>query len=177
MTKVVSINPLSSSSIEDAIAQIEAIQYKLKKLEEFNSYLKSLADAGVAIAQNYFDQGYLYNTWGGDYGNVVVTSKMTENGFIVEASGKQVLFMEFGAGVYYNGTGSYPEELPTGITHIGGYGKHNGLKQAWGYYQDNETKAGLTITRGVPSLQAMYKSKKYIVREVERRVKELLKND
>ena len=175
--KTIRINPLSQSSVENAIMQIEALQAKLKKLEEFNKYLQTLEGAGVAIAQMQFDQGYLYNPfeaygYGGDYGNVTVTSKMTDNGFVIEANGEQVLFMEFGAGITYSGE-AYEGERPEGIVGIGQYGKGRGSRRAWGYYNPN-SKSGLTITYGVPALQGMYRAKKHIMQEVEKKVKELL---
>lgn len=180
--KTISINPLSTASRENAIAQIDALQEKLKKLEEFEKYLRSLAGAGIAIAQMHYDQGYLYNNaYGGDYGNVSVTSKETDNGFVIEANGKQVLFMEFGAGITYSGQ-AYEGERPSGIVGIGEYvapypvnktGIPHGNQKAWGY-EDSSSDTGLVITRGVPALQGMYRAKQYIMREVEKKVKELL---
>lgn len=174
--KKVSVNPLSPASVDNAIFQIERIQLKIQKLEEFDKYLKSLAGAGVAIAQDRFDRGYLYNPfaiygYGGEYGNVTVTTRMLDNGFVLEADGEQVLFMEFGAGITYSGE-AYEGERPAGIANIGEYGDGKGKQKAWGYYNDNSV-SGLTVTYGVPALQGMYKAKQHVMREVEKKFKEI----
>ena len=39
---------------------------------------------------------------------VTVSGKITDNTLIISAKGEQICFLEFGAGVYYNGTDSYP---------------------------------------------------------------------
>lgn len=175
--KKISVNPLNMASVDNAIAQIEALQEKITKLEKFNEYLRTLAEAGVIIAQENFDMGYLYNPfeiygYGGDYGNVDVTSRMTDNGFVIEANGAQVLFMEFGAGITYSGE-AYQGERPEGIVGIGEYGKGRGNREAWGY-KNPASKTGLTITYGVPALQGMYRAKEHIMHEIEAKVKELL---
>lgn len=179
--KTIRINPLSTASRENAIAQIEALQDKLHKLERFDEYLKTLAEKGVATAISRFSVADMFNINGvGEYGlkNAHVSSRMTDNGFVIEANGSQVLFMEFGAGVYYEGWQSYPDERPAGIASIGNSpreGKGMGNRQAWGYYRNGDkSKENLVITHGVPALAGMYYAKKQIMLEVEKKVKELL---
>lgn len=178
--KTISINPLSTASRENAIAKIDALIEKIHKLESFDEYLKTLADKGVATAISRYSVADMFNINGvGEYGlkNAHVSSRMTDNGFVIEADGSQVLFMEFGAGVYYEGWQSYPDERPSGIVGIGQYGDGNGQRQAWGYYRGgerNEDGSNLVVTHGVPALAGMYYAKKQIMLEVEQKVKELL---
>lgn len=180
--KTIRINPLSQTSVNDAILQIEALQAKLKKLEEFDKYLQTLANAGVAIAQANFDRGAVYKSWTKktkdhpseyveNYTGVTVTTKPIPNGFVIEADGEQVLFMEFGAGVYHSGQAYEGNRADfAGIVGIGEYGNGNGKRKAWGY----PSESGLLITHGVPALNGMYRAKRHILIEVEKKLKELL---
>ena len=172
-SRTIHIDISSASGIQKAIYDIELIQEKLRKMEEINAYLDKLSGYGVIIAQNAFNDGYLYNnSYGGDYGNVTVTATQTDNGFIIEAAGEQVLFMEFGAGVYYSGR-AYEGERPEGIVGIGEYGKKRGKRKAWGYYQNGD-KASLVITHGVPALQGMYLAKKRIMEDTRKFIQGVL---
>ena len=186
--KTISINPLSTASRENAIAQIDALIEKIHKLEKFKDYLQTLAEQGVVTAQSRFDEGVVYKsfipdpkkgakrptgvhrTYVDNYTGVKVASKRTDNGFIITADGEQVLFMEFGAGVYWSGQ-AYPDERPEGIVGIGEYGDGHGKQKIWSYYAEDGT---VRMTRGVPALAGMYYAKKQIMLEVEQKVKELL---
>lgn len=185
--KTIRINPLSQTSVNDAILQIEALQAKLKKLEEFDKYLQTLANAGVAIAQANFDRGAVYKAWNkknkehptveyvDNYVGVTVKSKPIPNGFVIEADGEQVLFMEFGAGVYHSGQAYEGNRADfAGIVGIGEYDKHNGTRRTWGWYPNEDDKTFVMLTHGVPALNGMYRAKRHILIEVEKKLKELL---
>ena len=63
------------------------------------------------------------------------------------------LAVEFGAGVYHNGSpGSspHPHGAELGMT-IGGFGKGNGKKEVWGFYENGELK----LSRGTPARMPM----------------------
>lgn len=59
----------------------------------------------------------------------------------ITVSGKDATFMEFGAGIHFNGTGAgnHPKAGDMGIT-MGMYGSGNGNKDKWGIPSDKETK-------------------------------------
>ena len=64
---------------------------------------------------------------------------------VVIASGEDAIWIEFGSGVYYNGspgTSPHPSGAELGFV-IGGYGDGNGKKNAWGY-KDETGKVILT---------------------------------
>lgn len=72
---------------------------------------------------------------------------------VVVANGEDAVWVEFGAGVYHNGSpGSspHPNGAELGMT-IGGFGKGNGKKEVWGFYEDGELK----LTRGTPARMPM----------------------
>ena len=88
----------------------------------------------------------------------------------VVATGKAVLFIEFGTGV--NQPDGHPEQQYQRGTYGKGYGKFN----AWGYYGEPGTngivkpvKKGsrqLVITRGNPSNMSMYDAKKHLEQNI-----------
>ena len=82
------------------------------------------------------------------------------------------MFIEFGAGVFYNGAaGSSPHDkgVVNGMV-IGSYGEHHGIQKVWGYYDDDGT---LVLTHGVEAQMPVYKADMEIIQkyvEVARRV-------
>ncbi len=72
---------------------------------------------------------------------------------VVVASGEDAVWVEFGAGVYHNGSpGSspHPHGAELGMT-IGGFGKGNGKKEVWGFYENGELK----LSHGTPARMPM----------------------
>ena len=72
---------------------------------------------------------------------------------VVVANGEDAVWVEFGAGVYHNGSpGSspHPHGAELGMT-IGGFGKGNGKKEVWGFYENGELK----LSRGTPARMPM----------------------
>lgn len=126
---------------------------------------KRLAELGCTRAKLDFSNA-IYD----GENDVEVNIKPIDNGYAVVASGNAVMFIEFGAGVYYNGSGSYPGELEPGVVGIGEYGQGRG-KNNWWYYSgplgngtgEPSTKVpGLNITHGNPPAAAMYHAKREV---------------
>lgn len=99
-----------------------------------------------------------------------VTVEPVPNGYKIIASGGSVFFIEFGAGVYYNGSEPYPEPRPAGIVGIGEYGKGKGKQNAWGFYDDS---GDLVVTRGNPAAMPMYHASRVMFQDVERIAREV----
>ena len=94
----------------------------------------------------------------------------------ISATGNQVLFIEFGAGKYfYTDTatrmfkGVMPNDRPSSIFDIGGYGQHRGLDDVWFYksqtgresenahwVKNNRNNEPIMITHGNRPARAMY---------------------
>lgn len=68
--------------------------------------------------------------------------------------GSEVLFVEFGAGVHFNGSGSPNPYASTLGYEIGGYGKHQGLNDFWFYREDGE----LIKSHGTKATMPMYRA-------------------
>jgi hypothetical protein len=108
-----------------------------------------IANLIVAKAQQGFNSATLND--GSRNASVQVYAKMrSEDGLIVVvAEGEDAVWVEFGAGVSYNGsvgTSKHPKGGELGFT-IGSYGMGKGKRRKWGYYQDGE----LYLTRGTPT--------------------------
>ena len=90
---------------------------------------------------------------------------------VVVASGEDAVWVEVGAGVYHNGSpGSspHPNGAELGMT-IGGFGKGNGKKKVWGYYEDGELK----LTRGTPARMPMARAVTTVCNDIKEIAKEV----
>lgn len=106
-----------------------------------------IADLITTKAQQGFSSATLND--GTKTANVKVYPKRSDGIMIVVAEGKDAVWVEFGAGVYHNGSAgssSHPKGGELGFT-IGSYGTGRGKRKMWGYYQDGD----LYLTRGTPT--------------------------
>lgn len=104
--------------------------------------------------------------------DVSVTVDENENVSLVIAHGKEAVFVEFGAGVYYNSGGSVHPSRPPGIVSIGEYGHGYGKRQIWGYYDEN---GNLHLTHGTPASAPMFYAAKEIARLIPDIAREVFK--
>lgn len=90
---------------------------------------------------------------------------------VVVASGEDAVWVEFGAGVYHNGSAGsspHPHGAELGFT-IGGFGKGNGKRQTWGYYEEGELK----LTHGTPANMPMTRAVTTVCNEIAQIAKEV----
>lgn len=125
-----------------------ALDKKMSELLERLAYI-GVKDASIRFAQSY--------TPGEP---VDCHAEPTKNGWKIVAEGKDVCFIEFGAGVYYNGTEPYPISRPNGISNIGEFGKGRGKQEGW-WYGDHQ------YTHGTPAAMPMYHASKEILDSIE----------
>lgn len=164
--KPIQINALSLTSIEKAIADIEAFKKKLKRLEE--ELPKVLAEFGKDFAQAEYNNAWYDVLWDGEptSANISVTTEPVEHGFRVRADGAEVCFVEFGAGVFFEKAGLvYKGERPPEIDGIGEYGYGLGKNDLWSF---EDSKKNRQVTYGTPPSNTMY----YTGEEIRRRVEE-----
>lgn len=86
-----------------------------------------------------------------------VTVTVQENGNVttIIASGPDIIWVEFGTGVYHNGVvgaSPHPKGEELGFV-IGGYGKGRGKQRTWAYIDPD---IGRTFTHGIPAYKTMY---------------------
>jgi len=156
MSKTIQLT-LTEESINKAIREVNAYA---SGLPEKAARLGQLVAERVAwSASSGFSSAVADDIFtGGDRPSADVSVDITEEGnlFIVIASGKDAVFIEFGAGVYYNGApGSSPH--PKGAENgflIGQYGKGYGKRNVWAL--PGSTRDNPILTHGTPAAMPMY---------------------
>lgn len=168
--KVISFG-LSEQDIDRAIKELA--QYKEGFKSKCEELLRRVAERLAEEVQSGFN-GAIVDDLTEKSGNprkasVNVRAENRGDYFAVVADGTDAVWVEFGAGVYHNGSaGSSPNPFAattTGVPNppiaIGSFGR-NGRKQAWGFYEDGELK----ITHGTPAAMPMYNAVQTVSREV-----------
>ena len=166
--KVISLS-LSTKDINRAIKEIE--KYKQELLRKEKEFLERLAYAGVKEASLRFTTA-IYD----GVNDATVDLEQTPTGYAIVARGNAVAFIEFGSGVYHNGSEPYPNPRPAGIVGIGEYGKGKGKRRAWFYNGEPGTNgevqpSGVVKTRGNPAAMPMY----YASEEMRRSILQIAK--
>lgn len=150
--KVISFG-LSTSEIDRAMRELA--DYKQEILQKTELLREKVAERLADEAKNGFSGAVVDDlTRGGQrFAQVDVSVDNRGSVTVVVASGEDAVWVEFGAGVYHNGSpGSspHPHGAELGMT-IGGFGKGNGKKEVWGFYEEGELK----LTRGTPARMPM----------------------
>ena len=145
---------LSTKGINRAIKELD--RYKQEILRKEQRLLEGLSALGLSEAKVRFTSAMYDGT-----NDVTVSLDKIENGYVIEAKGRAVAFIEFGAGVYYNSTDPYPAPRPDGIVGIAEYGQGKGKRRAWYYKGDAGTNGevqenGAIKTRGNPAAMPMW---------------------
>lgn len=172
MSRTITIDIFDTASIQAAIRQLEAYKRWLNdKAEELKRRVAFLIATNAreifnnAVADDLINEAAII-------GNVDVTVEHNGNVTLVIAKGEDAVFMEFGAGVYHNGSvGSSPNPLGANLGFtIGSYGLGNGAKNVWGFKDEN---GDLHLTHGVPASMPMYRSMMAVVNNIEQIAREV----
>lgn len=173
MSRTITIDIFDPASIDRAVREIEDYKrFVVSKCEELRKRVAFLIATNArnifsyAVADDLINEGYVI-------GSVDVTVQHEDNNVtVVIASGKDAVFMEFGAGVYHNGAvGSSPNPLGAGLGFtIGSYGKGNGRKEVWDFKgEDGE----IHLTHGVPASMPMYRAMMGVANNIEQIAREV----
>ena len=171
--RTITFDIFNLASIDAAVKEIrdyaDWVKRKTDELRERVAYFIAKDASAVfntAVADDLIGEGAVI-------GSVNVTVENRDNNVtVVIANGEDAVFMEFGAGVYYNGAvGSSPNPLGTGLGFtIGSYGKGNGRKEVWGYRgEDGE----IHLTHGAPASMPFYKAVQSVVNDIEQIAREV----
>ena len=158
---------LDSRSVERAI---EAVKRYTEDVNRKTQELRKLVARNIAWSASEGFSTAVADDFVGEemrMADVTVTVNDVGNISVIIASGKDAVFVEFGAGVSSNGgAGSSPhskgEEM--GYT-IGGYGHGFGQNMIWGFTDES----GHHVTRGTPARMPMFRG----VEEASRTIYEL----
>ena len=166
MNKVIRIDVFDPASINSAVRELQ--DYK-KRLERKAEELRNRVAYFIARdASNVFNTAVVDDLINEEavIGSVDVVVEDNGDYTVVIANGEDAVFMEFGAGVYHNGSvGSSPNPLGAGLGYtIGSYGLGNGAKNVWGFRgADGE----IHLTHGTPASMPMYKALTSVVQDIE----------
>lgn len=170
MAKVIKV---SLDEIENAIKELEL--YEKDMLNKIEIFRQRLADEINDEAQSLFNNSIVNDLTDGGSRSAEVTVATThkKNVSVVIAYGTDAIWVEFGAGVYHNGSvGSSPHPMGVELGYtIGSYGKGRGKGRAWGFYENGELK----ITRGTPATMPMYNAMKSIIAKADSIAREVWK--
>lgn len=156
-----SLNP---KSIEKAMQEIK--EYKQEIIRKTELLGQRVAERISETASQGFGSAVVDDLLrgGARSASVDVSVDTRGNVSVVIAKGEDAVWVEFGAGVYHNGSAGsspHPKGGELGMT-IGGYGKGHGERNVWGFYEDGE----LVLTHGTPAAMPMYNAMKTVCEEV-----------
>ena len=154
---------------ELSVKSIENLKKELldSKNNELNRLLVRFTEELLKIGIQVVDERMNNASYKFDKDNVMSGADPSHNTFVrfsqfgsnvkatLVVTGRELLFIEFGAGVSFNtkvGSSPHPKGEEFGFT-IGSYGKGYGSRKVWGYYNDN---GDLVLTRGVKAEMPMY---------------------
>lgn len=168
--KVISFG-LSTNEINRAMKELD--KYKQDILKKAELLREKVAERLADEAQKGFSGAVVDDITQGGRKVAQVDVSIDNRGSVtvVVASGEDAVWVEFGAGVYHNGSpGSspHPHGAELGMT-IGGFGKGNGKKEVWGFYEDGELK----LTRGTPARMPMALAVTTVCNEIQSIAKEV----
>lgn len=155
---------LSARDIDKAMRELE--QYKQDIIRKTDLLRERVAERLAELSRDGFAGAVVDDLLKGGQrtAQVDVSIDQRDNITLVIARGEDAVWVEFGAGVHYNGsagTSPHPKGSELGFT-IGGYGKGMGKKDVWGFYEDGK----LRLTHGAPATMPMYNAAKTVCDEI-----------
>jgi hypothetical protein len=184
--KRINISISKKGSIERAIKELEA--YKTRLNDKCNLFVERLALIGIPVIHEKYMQAETedFDFDRSHYAYIKIQSFGDHHKAILTVEGKSLYFVEFGAGIHFNGhpndspNPSVEWDVPGGtLTHIGGqehgftigsYGYHQGLKEYWFYYDD---KGGSQMSKGTRASMPMFSAEMEIISQIEKIAKEV----
>lgn len=166
MKKAIIRFSLSETDVDRAIKELEI--YKRDFLKKVDLFRNKVAQRIENLTRSGFSgaivDDLIENSGGKRQANVQVSIDERDNISVIIASGEDAIWVEFGAGVYHNGSAGsspHPNGTELGFT-IGGYGKGMGKRKTWGFYEDGK----LRLTHGTPAVMPMYNAMKTVCDEI-----------
>jgi hypothetical protein len=132
--------------IDKAIASLERMKTSVGQIERL---MQELCGIGMkVIIEAYSD------TTGTGANAASVTWKKDKAGtYVISAQSSHLFYLEFGAGIAKNGSGSYPIARPPGIGGIGSQVAGHGNQPSW-FYPDSASPTGYSYTTGTAAKAA-----------------------
>ena len=164
---------LSPESVDSAIKELQ--DYKDELQDKHKQLVDRLAKIGIKVAEERYAEASAGSIEPGKMtapdSAVPALEITTEDGgltAVIQISGHDVTFIEFGSGIHFNGHGGEPATKNAekfGYT-IGGYGTGLGLHEAWHYGSGK-------ISYGTPAADATGKIEEEIKNQIRKVVREI----
>lgn len=162
--KVLSVS-LSRRGIRAIKTRLEAYQLDLpNKMAEFFNRLSS--EVGIPVVDAKYSSG-LGDSSKDHTSAVIVTPTPTGAEGILRVEGKDLGFIEFGAGVHFNtpaGTSPHPKGVELGYT-IGSYGYGLGRFELWWYTDES---GNMQVSFGTEATMPVYSAAQEMRKEIMR---------
>lgn len=173
-------------SLQNAIKQLE--EYKQSINDKADIFIERLALVGVPVIREKFAQAETddFNFDRSHYTHIKIESFGDHHKAILTVEGKNLLFIEFGSGIHFNGNlGGSPNpsvewSVPGGtLEHYGGaalgytigsYGHGQGSKDFWFYYDD---QGGSQMSHGTRASMPMFSAEMEIISKIEQIAREV----
>lgn len=160
--RTININLFDSRGLDKAIQQIRQYQNGLN--DKCTLFVRRLAEVGIPIIDENIskaqgDSDKNHNTY------IKINSFGSYSQAELICEGKDLLMIEFGSGVHFNGVAGsspHPKGNELGYT-IGSYGKGQGKNDFWFYYADS---GEAVMSHGTKSTMPVYKAGIEIRRQV-----------
>mgnify|MGYP006916080260 CR=1 FL=1 len=177
---------LSVDGIDGLIRQLE--DYKDGLLSKNDLFVKRLAELGIPIIDQRIGQT-IGDSDKSHYTHIVLNSFGDYSQAKLVVEGKDIAFIEFGAGIHFNGTsGTSPRPTKDGKENgvkfhlsggnelkytIGSYGDHHGRSNSWTYFSEfGEWKRSYGTKASMPLFNASLE----IIRQAENIAREVFGN-
>lgn len=158
---------LSQAGIQRAIREVKG--YKQSLIDKNELFIKKLTETGLPIIDERIaaakgDSDKNHNTY------IRINSFGGHSRAVLIIEGIDILFIEFGAGVYHNGSAGsspHPKGQEFGYT-IGSYGKGQGKNDYWFYTAETGESV---MSHGTEATMPVYSASV----EIQRRIREIAK--
>lgn len=153
MSRIIKAN-LSNHSLNDLIKSLEF--YKNEIVYKNDVFVRRLSELGIPIIESNIlssqgDSDKTHNTY------IKLNAFRDYSKATLVCEGKDILFIEFGAGIHYNGSvGNSPHPKGQKLGYIiGSFGQGKGKRDIWGYYADS---GEVILSHGTQATMPMYKA-------------------
>ena len=163
---VLVIDGLSEKSLKNAAKEID--RYARQFADRNREFVQRLCDVGMTVIFENLNGAGDSTPPTPDTPVVRMSMGAMKMEAVLTLRGKDVVFVEFGAGVFYNG---HPGGSPNPLSEtadlgfeltIGSYGKHQGLNEYWHYQTDS---GQWRTSRGTEATMPLYKADMKIVQD------------
>lgn len=162
---------LTTDGIERAINELNT--YKQEIIQKTETLRKRVGELLANEAQQGFN-GAIVDDLINDSKRIAQVDVSVDNSgdvTLVIAKGEDAVWVEFGTGVYHNGSpGSspHPDGAELGFT-IGSFGEGRGKRQVWGFKEDGVLK----LTHGTPAKMPMARAVSSVINDIQSIVQEV----